>query len=108
MIPSIVNIPSRLSLNTRAVVRDGSTKHGPPLSSLIPCRCSKSCLLTKEMCLSGTREQSSLASKHLGQRLIGIVGVAVGEQVVDDHADNREEEDDKGPQELGQRRTVRF
>jgi hypothetical protein len=60
------------------------------------------------MCLSGTREHPSLASEHLGQRLIGIVGVAVGEQVVDDHADNREEEDDEGPQELGQRRTVRL
>jgi hypothetical protein len=35
-----------------------------------------------------------------GNRLVGVVGLAVGEEVVDDHADNREEEDDEGPDNL--------
>lgn len=35
-----------------------------------------------------------------GNGLVGVVGLAVGEEVVDDHADNREEEDDEGPDNL--------
>ena len=35
-----------------------------------------------------------------GDRLVGVVGLAVGEEVVDDHADDREKEDDKGPDNL--------
>jgi hypothetical protein len=32
--------------------------------------------------------------------LVGVVGVAVGEEVVDDHADDGEEEDDECPEHL--------
>jgi hypothetical protein len=47
----------------------------------------------------------SLVSLHVipldvGNGLVGVVSLAVGEDVVDDHADNREEEDDKGPENL--------
>jgi hypothetical protein len=35
-----------------------------------------------------------------GNRLVGVVGLAVGEEVVDDHADNREKEDHEGPDNL--------
>ena len=35
-----------------------------------------------------------------GDRLVGVVSLAVGEEVVDDHADDREKEDDKGPDNL--------
>jgi hypothetical protein len=39
----------------------------------------------------------------LSQRLVSgtaVVGSTVGEQVVDDHADNGEDEDDEGPDDL--------
>jgi hypothetical protein len=32
--------------------------------------------------------------------LVGVVSLAVGEQVVDEHADNGEEEDDESPKDL--------
>lgn len=32
--------------------------------------------------------------------LVGVVGLAVGEEVVDDHANDREEEDDECPEHL--------
>jgi hypothetical protein len=35
-----------------------------------------------------------------GDGLICVVGVAVGEEVVDDHADDREEEDNESPDDL--------
>jgi hypothetical protein len=39
-------------------------------------------------------------------RLVGVVSLAVGEQVVDEHADNGEEEDDKSPEDLVGNRAV--
>jgi hypothetical protein len=45
----------------------------------------------------------------LWQSLVGsaaVVGGAVREEPVDDHANNGEEEDDEAPRELVQRRTV--
>mgnify|MGYP004506558163 CR=1 FL=1 len=41
-------------------------------------------------------------------RLVGVVGLAVGEEVVDDHADDREEEDNEGPNDLAGDRAVRL
>lgn len=35
-----------------------------------------------------------------GNRLVGVVGLAVREEVVDDHADNRKEEHDESPDDL--------
>lgn len=35
-----------------------------------------------------------------GNRLVGVVGLTVGEEVVDDHADDGEEEDDECPKHL--------
>lgn len=35
-----------------------------------------------------------------GDGLISVVGMAVGEEVVDEHADNREEEYDESPDDL--------
>jgi hypothetical protein len=37
---------------------------------------------------------------YIGNWLVGVVGLAVGEKVVDEHADDGEEEDDKGPKDL--------
>ena len=39
-------------------------------------------------------------SLHVGDGLVGVVRRAVGEEVVDEHADYGEEEDDKGPENL--------
>jgi hypothetical protein len=38
--------------------------------------------------------------------LVGVVSLAVGEQVVDEHADNGEEEDDESPEDLVGHRAV--
>ena len=38
--------------------------------------------------------------------LVGVVGLAVGEEVVDDHADDGEEEDDESPEHFVRDRTV--
>jgi hypothetical protein len=35
-----------------------------------------------------------------GNWLVGVVSLAVGEEVVDEHADDGEEEDDQGPEDL--------
>jgi hypothetical protein len=35
-----------------------------------------------------------------GNRLVGVVSLAVGEEVVDEHADDGEEEDNQGPEDL--------
>lgn len=35
-----------------------------------------------------------------GNGLVGVVGMAVREEVVDEHADNREEEYDESPDDL--------
>lgn len=40
--------------------------------------------------------------------LVGVVGLAVGEEVVDDHADDGEEEDDEGPEHFVRDGTVRL
>jgi hypothetical protein len=37
---------------------------------------------------------------HVGDRLVGVVGRAVGEEVVDEHANNWEEEDNKSPKDF--------
>ena len=39
-------------------------------------------------------------SLHVGNGLVGVVRRAVGEEVVDEHADYGEEEDDKSPEDL--------
>jgi hypothetical protein len=39
-------------------------------------------------------------------RFVGVVGLAVGEEVVDDHADDGKEEDNEGPKHLVRYRTV--
>lgn len=39
-------------------------------------------------------------------RLIGVVSLAVGEEIVNDHADDGEEEDNEGPDDLAGHRTV--
>jgi len=40
--------------------------------------------------------------------LVGVMGLAVGEEVVDDHADDGEEEDDEGPEHFVRDGTVRL
>lgn len=56
-------------------------------------------------------ERRVLASNllHLGQRLVRAAAVVLGavrEQPVNNHADNREEEDDQAPEKLVNRRAV--
>ena len=46
------------------------------------------------------------SSRRLRQGLVGVVGLPVGEEEVDDHADDREQEDDEAPDELLHRRAV--
>lgn len=41
-------------------------------------------------------------------RLVGVVGLTVGEEVVNDHADDGEEEDNKGPDDLAGDGAVRL
>lgn len=41
-------------------------------------------------------------------RLVCVVGLAVGEEIVDDHADDGEEEDYEGPNDLAGDRAVRL
>jgi hypothetical protein len=36
----------------------------------------------------------------VGDGLVGVVSLAVGEEVVDEHADNGEKEDNKSPEDL--------
>jgi len=43
---------------------------------------------------------SVVVGLNVGDGLIGVVSLAVGEEVVDEHADNWEEEDDKSPEDL--------
>lgn len=38
--------------------------------------------------------------------LVGVVGLAVGEEVVDNHANDGEEEDDEGPNDLARNGAV--
>lgn len=41
-------------------------------------------------------------------RLVRVVGLTVGKEVVDDHAYDREEEDDQGPDDLARHRAIRL
>lgn len=46
------------------------------------------------------------APLHVRDRLVSVVSLAVGEEVVDEHADNGEEEDDESPENLVRDGTV--
>jgi hypothetical protein len=41
-----------------------------------------------------------------GDGLVGVVSLAVGEEIVDEHANDGEEEDDKSPEDLVGHRAV--
>jgi hypothetical protein len=42
----------------------------------------------------------SIVPLHVGNGLVGVVSLAVGEEVVDEHSDDGEEEDNKSPKDL--------
>jgi hypothetical protein len=46
------------------------------------------------------------APLHVRNRLVSVVSLAVGEEVVDEHADNGEDEDDESPENLVRDGTV--
>jgi hypothetical protein len=60
--------------------------------------------------LPSSRRLASLivAPLDVGNGLVGVVSLAVGENVVDDHSDNGEEEDNKSPEDLVGDRAVRL
>jgi rhodanese-related sulfurtransferase len=56
-------------------------------------------------CAYGVRCATDLA-RLCRDGFVGVVGLAVGEEVVDDHSDDGEEEDNEGPKHLVRYRTV--
>ena len=55
---------------------------------------------TNPLITSHSVSSSVVVGLDVGNGLVGVVGLAVGEEVVDEHADNGEEEDDKSPENL--------
>lgn len=56
--------------------------------------------------MASTNVSRDCALDLCADRLVGVVGLAVGEEVVDNHANDREEEDDEGPDDLAGNRAV--
>jgi hypothetical protein len=56
--------------------------------------------------LEGLVERSRDHALLCADRLVGVVGLAVGEEIVDDHADNGEEEDNENPDDLARNGAV--